>query len=100
MCIMEIHPRQHTTTMVQAMAHNTRTILSDCDMLSTVIATRECPTEYADILARAMLELHNAYDDFMLLYARCLSDAVQVDHVVGNERAAADVRNAARYETR
>jgi hypothetical protein len=100
MCIMEIHPRQHTTTMVQAMAHNTRTILSDCDMLHTVINTRECPSEYPDTLARATSELNNAYTDFMLLYARCLSDAVQVDKVVGSERQAADVRNAARYETR
>jgi hypothetical protein len=40
MCIMEVRPRQHDSTIAQAMHHNTATVVGDLHMWLTVLEAR------------------------------------------------------------
>lgn len=40
MCIMEIHPGQHACTMVQALLHNSSTVVNDMNMLIPLMDAR------------------------------------------------------------
>jgi len=40
MCIMEVRAGQRSSTIAQACAHNTRTVIDDCDMFAKLLDSR------------------------------------------------------------
>lgn len=107
MCIMEVRPGQHTSTIAQAMAHNTSTIERDLDMFRKLLEAR------ADGAHLAMVEvaqdyIHRAYAILLGQYGEFVAESPHVDHdhEHGSERrtfveqAHHDARLARRYETR
>ncbi len=92
MCIMEVRAGQRSSTIAQAMAHNTSTIERDLDMLRELMKARgECETALAQIDA-AQADLKSAYERFLAMFAREIADDVANGHehepapVVGAER--------------
>ena len=109
MCIMEIHSRQQTATMVQAVAHNSSTIDRDLDMLIEVMKRRG--GVLLDPITQAQDHIHHAYAILLDAYGEAV--AVEVadpdghvhDHDHGHERsfveqAHHDAALARQFETR
>jgi hypothetical protein len=109
-CIMEVRPGQHITTVSQAMAHNLSTVDRDLDMLRKLCQARHdhAAMQEVDELQRAV---HAAYAQALTMFgvelARVEADSAGHvhDHDHGNERsfietAHHDARLARPYETR
>ena len=60
MCIMEVRPGQRSSTIAQAMAHNTSTIVGDLDMLLELLKARK-DRESLDAVEKAQSYLSRAY---------------------------------------
>lgn len=104
MCIMEVRPGQHTSTMVQAELHNTQTVLSDLEMLRDVCTARKdqrCLTHIDRVenaLTVAVNRLHKFYQEEVEAHE---SDPHgTLDSQVGEERYNHDRKLAAPFETR
>ena|SRR5690348_671206 len=113
MCIMEVRPGQHVTTILQAMAHNTNTIIGDMDLLSKY-ADAHNDDETRRIIREASAKLNATYAVFLGGFGDKLALDVQdpnghwhnaQPHTHGTERTFAETVNAATkrahpYETR
>lgn len=106
MCIMEVREGQHTSTIAQAMAHNTNTVIGDMDMLEKLMAKRG-EDDLLVAVKRAHDNLRRAYADLLDVFGEeCASEVMdRAGHVHGNERslvAVADKRSklARRFMTR
>lgn len=109
MCIMTVHSGQRLSTMAEAMAHNTHTVLADIDLLRAVLAGRKQIEAIRD-LEQAGRHLMEAYAAFLGLFQSEVGREVQdadghVPASVGNERtltaqAHHDATLAREYETR
>jgi hypothetical protein len=107
MCIMEVREGQRSSTIAQAMAHNTSTIERDLDMLRALLKARGETALLAEV-EEAQRALGNAYQHFLAIFASEIERDVAHQHLpeptVGNERrddlASVAARRASRYETR
>jgi hypothetical protein len=110
MCIMEIHEGQHSTTLVQAMAHNASTQDRDLDMLIKVLVARG-EREHATMVIGAQRHIHAAYALLLGEYGDMVAESVQDGaghvhtHDHGGERSLVEVAHhdaglARRFETR
>lgn len=98
MCIMEVRPGQRSSTIAQAMAHNTSTVERDLDMFKPLLEARG----EAALLRRietAHQHLKEAYALFLSVFADEVTTEVHVhgdvdhgDH--SHERPAHDVDKA------
>lgn len=108
---MTVHAGQRLSTMAEAMAHNTHTIIGDIDLLRSVLAARKDMEAIQD-LEQAGKRLLDAYAGLLGLFQAEVGREVQ-DHdghvhqhdQVGEERSLVEVahhdaRLARRYETR
>lgn len=109
MCIMEIRAGQHTSTMVEALAHNTRTIMSDIDLLEQVLASRPGSEVCLAQVTSARRDLNRAYARFLQQFqTEVAAECAEHGHTheeVGEERglveqAHHDAALARRFETR
>jgi hypothetical protein len=88
---MEVRAGQRSSTIAQAMAHNTSTIERDLDMFRRVMEARgERETALAQLDA-AQADLRSAYERFLAMFAREIADDVangqhEPDAVIGAER--------------
>lgn len=108
---MTVHPGQRLTTMAEAMAHNTHTVLGDIDLLRATLTGRRELEALRD-LENAGRHLLEAYAAFLGLFQAEVGREVQDSdgHVwhgetVGNERSLTeqahhDATLAREYETR
>lgn len=85
MCIMEIHPGQLASTMVQACAHNISTVDRDIDMFKGVLAARG-RTELLQNVEDAHAVISVAYEKLL----QCFADEVQREVAVHGEHAHPD----------
>ena len=110
MCIMEIHEGQHSTTLVQAMAHNARTQDGDLDMLIPLLIARG-RQDMADSVKHAQRHIRAAYATLLENYGEMVAETVQDSdghvhaHDHGDERSLVAVAHhdaslARRFETR
>lgn len=102
MCIAEIHPRQHKSTMQWANFHNLATVSTD---LKTFVKLLKAQGHLADALAVESLkrDLDQVVEEALDLYGMFVASAKPADfdgEVLSTERHQHDVRNAAAYETR
>jgi molecular chaperone GrpE (heat shock protein) len=96
---MEVHVHQHSATMAQAMAHNTRTILGDIEMFERVLNSR-APHE-VPACRQAYDALTEAYNAFMDQFERFVEAEGLVPSTPEFEaEQARDTRAAERFETR
>lgn len=94
MCIMEVRSGQRSSTMAQAMAHNTSTIERDLDMYRKVLGARD---DHAGLqrLELAQRHMRDAYQILLSLFAYEVEQDVKhgrgapLGERVGAERAAA-----------
>lgn len=95
MCIMEVRPNQHASTIQQACAHNVGTVVGDLDMFIRVMESRD-PGRVPQIRA-LKAALGDIYEDMATLYGTLVAEEVEhlahytlhtagVDHDHGNER--------------
>lgn len=105
MCIMEVRAGQRSSTIAQAMAHNTSTIERDLDMFRKVMEARgERETALAQLDA-AQADLRSAYERFLQMFAREIADDVANGHeheaapVVGTERVHLHPNDATMVDT-
>jgi lipoate-protein ligase A len=101
---MEVHPKAARATMAQAMAHNTKTVDSDVDMLVKVLNARK-DYEGVRTVLDAQKHLKNAYAAFLELFGEYVAEVTPdefSDHHQhdGSERNFIDVINAATKEAR
>lgn len=108
MCIMEIHAKASNPVMLQAMAHNTKTVRSDVDMLIAVLDARHAFSAVRDVREAAMF-LDHAYGLFLAQFgmfaAQVVPSEIHSHDNHGHERTLDQVvqraiRNAAKDETR
>lgn len=108
MCIMEVHAKASSPTMLQAMAHNTKTVRSDVDMLIEVLDARHAFSAVTDVRQAAMF-LDHAYGLFLARFgmfaAEVVPDEIHSHDDHGHERTLDQVtqravRDAAKDETR
>ena len=109
MCIMEVRPGQRSSTIAQAMAHNTSTVERDLDMFKPLLAARG-EHELLAKVERAHTALKEAYTEFLSVFVTEVYDEVHIHgdvdhHDHGEERnvvaqAHHDAQLARRYETR
>ena len=110
MCIMEVRPGQHASTIAQAMAHNLSTVDRDLDMMIGLLKGRNDTANLALVL-QAQDQTHRAYATMLSVFGMELA-AAEADsaghiheHDHGSERsfvaeAHHDARLARKYETR
>lgn len=108
MCIMEVRPGQHASTIAQAMAHNASTLDRDLDMFKALLASRgDLATHQA--VADAQVRVNAAYEALLDIFQQeILAHEANLDHEhepVGNERSLVeqahhDAELARRFETR
>lgn len=67
MCIMEVRAGQRSSTIAQAEAHNTRTVIDDADMFAKLLESRG-EHERAGAVRHAASNLERAYADFLELF--------------------------------
>jgi len=72
MCMMEVHARQRRDTMAQAMAHNTKTVISDLEMLIKLLEARK-DTEDVPEFEHAMDHLRHAYAGLLGLFGEAVA---------------------------
>jgi hypothetical protein len=99
MCIMEIHPKAHRSTMVQAIAHNLSTIDRDLDMLYHVAVSRN-DHNLTDFAVSVQAKVNRAYaealDEFGIEAASLASDEEgHIHREPGNERTIEQTVNSA-----
>jgi hypothetical protein len=109
MCIMEVRPGQQSSTIAQAMAHNTNTVIGDMDMLEELLKARGDFESLATV-QHAHGHLKSAYAGLLMQFGTEVAKEVQdenghVHQSVGNERtfveqAHHDAKLARRFETR
>jgi hypothetical protein len=110
LCIMEVRPGQRSSTIAQAMAHNTSTVERDLDMFVPLLKARG-ELELLAQINRAHEHLKQAYAGFLAVYAEEVAAEVQSPeghvhtHDHGNERSLVEVAHhdaglARRFETR
>lgn len=109
MCIMEVRAGQKTSTVAQAMAHNTSTIERDLDMFRKLLEARK-EGEHLALVERAQKLLNEAYSIFLEQFGEFVAEEVNPDnhthdHDHGHERtfveqAHHDAQLARRFETR
>ncbi len=110
MCIMEVRAGQHSSTIAQALAHNTSTIERDMDMFEKLVSARGEKELLADLLY-AHEHLRKAYATLLACYGMEVAKAVQDEeghvhnHDHGNERSFVETAHhdaglARRFETR
>lgn len=109
MCIMEVRPGQRTSTIAQAMAHNTSTILGDLDMLEELLKARK-DTESLETVLAAHEHLRRAYAILLAQFGMEVANETMdheghLPHENGHERsfvaqAHDDAKLARRYMTR
>lgn len=104
---MEVHEGQRTSTIMQAEAHNTKTVISDLEMFVKLLEKRG-DTESLVAVRRAYENLNRAYADLLEQYGELVGSEV-MDHEghmhEGNERTLvqAEVHDAGlarKFETR
>ena len=101
MCIMEVHPHQHTSTIAMALAHNTATTVGDLDLFMEVLRTRD-PDLLTEVQMIRQVLAGNIYARLLKLYGNCVaSDPAHTDPI-GSERSReqVDADRAHAYETR
>ena len=89
MCVMEVHVKQHSATMLQACAHNTRTVIGDLEMLEPILLARGIDTARMRD-ARAFLEsaCEELLSEFALQVREHTQNIGNIDEEpVGSERA-------------
>lgn len=74
-CIMEVRPGQRTSTIVQAFAHNLKTIESDIEMLRPLLRARG-ETEVCDDLDVAYDNMHHLYEHLLHIFGTALRNDV------------------------
>ena len=79
MCIMEVREGQHSTTIAQAMAHNTSTIERDLDMFLKLLKARG-EAELVKAVEHAQTHLKHAYATFLEIYGEELYHEVHHQH--------------------
>lgn len=92
MCIMEIRPGQHASTMQQACTHNLGTILNDQDMFAHVLSSRD--PQRVERVRELQAQLQGVYSEMCSLYGEMVADEVlhlshyteHHDHEHGEER--------------
>jgi hypothetical protein len=99
MCIMSIREGQHTSTLMQAMAHNTSTIIADCAMLRVVLTARH-DTGALALLDGAERALKLAYSRFLAEYGEEVAHDIRAgrnadDEPIGTESVPAHVHKPA-----
>ena len=114
MCIMEVRPGQHHSTITQACAHNIDTVVGDLEMFDVLLAARG-RGEHSDRLRDIHDRLRVAYGDLLALYSDLLAGEVLADQDHLNitegmsfdsvrdlvrDVVARDQRHAHTYETR
>lgn len=116
MCIMEVRSGQRSSTIAQALAHNTSTVDRDIDMLVPLLRARGELDAVAEI-EEAQRDLQSAYARLLAAFAaeitRDVAEHHESDAVVGNEHVhvhpddaamidamATAAHRAERYETR
>ena len=112
MCIMEVRSGQRSSTIAQAMAHNTNTIVGDLDMLLKLLEARKDRDSLVAV-ERAQSYLARAYAILLTQFGMEVANEVE-DHEGHNpdnhdehghertfvEQAHHDAQLARRYETR
>lgn len=79
MCIMEVRPGQHDSTIAQAQAHNLGTVVGDLVMFATLLQSRGREDEAAEVdqLKEAVTRnMEHALD----LYSRFIATEVNEEH--------------------
>ena len=110
MCIMEVRPNQHASTIAQAMAHNASTLDRDLDMFKALLNARGDVETLKQVLA-AQRMIHRAYEALLDIFEAEIHTHEHEAHLddehepVGNERSLAeqahhDAELARRFETR
>lgn len=69
MCIMEIRAGQHSSTMIQACAHNLDTVLGDLEMFKGLIVARN-RQDILNEVNRANDQIQHAYAGLLGLFTR------------------------------
>jgi hypothetical protein len=90
MCIMEVRAGQHSSTIAQAMAHNTDTVLGDITLFRKLLESRG---EHERVVAvdRAEGNLKRAFADFLELFGEfCAEEEAQHGKHHSAHRAAGD----------
>lgn len=110
MCIMEVRPGQHSSTIAQALAHNCSTVERDMDMFELLLQARGETDMLADMQG-AHEHLRKAYATLLAQFGIEVAKAVQDseghvhNHDHGNERTLVEVAHhdatlGRRYMTR
>lgn len=110
MCIMEVRPGQRSSTIAQAMAHNTSTIERDLDMFEELLSARG-ESELLAQVQHAHNHLRHAYAGLLSVFGQEVATEVEDTaghlhtHDKGHERslvaqAHRDASLARQYETR
>jgi hypothetical protein len=101
MCVMEIHAKSADATMWQAMAHNTKTVRSDIDMLVEVMTARGQFSAVTNAHQAAMF-LDHAYGVFLAEFGAFAAEVVPGEihshHRDGSERTVVSVMGAAVHQ--
>lgn len=72
MCIMEVRPGQHHSTIAQAQAHNVNTVVSDLELFSTLLrSTNE--TEMLEQVDEIHADLESLYERLLSLWGLFLT---------------------------
>lgn len=75
MCIMEVREGQHHSTIAQAQAHNTNTVISDCAMFARMLDARGRHEEANEVLG-IQRQLETSYESFLDLYTSFLTGEI------------------------
>lgn len=75
MCVMDVHPGQHPSTMAQAMVHNLGTVMGDLDMFASLLKTQGRHEVATDILTTRN-RLADCYNTLLLGYVDRLTEEV------------------------
>lgn len=84
MCIQEVRAGQRSSTIAQAMAHNTSTVERDLDMFEKLLKARGEQELLTTVLA-AHEHLRHAYAAFLDVYGEELATEVLHEHEHGND---------------
>lgn len=102
MCIMEIRPGQHASTIAQAVAHNLSTIDRDCDMFVATLDAQGRPQD-AQQVRELQAAIHGNYSAALSLFAHEVREDLEHWHTAtddhthdhhGNERSLAAIVHA------
>lgn len=110
MCIMEVRPGQHDSTIQQACTHNVGTVVSDLELFLPLLRARNVPENLRGKVEALHARLNSLYNEACDLYGDFVAYEIDhhhlVDYKVGSERniaaeiAHADIHRARKFETR